>query len=166
MITLERLKERLSYDPETGEWRWKTARRKSLIGQVITHKEGSGYIQFPVEGKNYRASRLAWFYMTGEWPKGLVDHIDRDKTNDRWNNLRIATRSENKANGKTYVNNKLGVKCVTKAKKCRSKPYRARINIDGKAFHLGYFATPDEANVAYLNAAKAGFGEFAYGGSS
>jgi hypothetical protein len=159
LLTQERLKELLSYDPETGLFTWLVTRGGAQAGKVVTHKEGSGYIQFTIDGKNYRACRLAFLYMTGEWPKAHVDHIDRDVANDRWLNLRDATRSQNKANSGVYSNNFLGVKGVNKPS--IGKKYRARIQVDSKPKHLGYFDTPELARAAYLDAAKQYYGEFA-----
>lgn len=162
MLTQARLKELLHYDPETGLWTWLVDRpgKGAKVGDHPAHLEGSGYLQFSVDGRNYRSNRLAWLYMTGEWPARLVDHEDRDRTNDRWANLRLATRSQNKANGGVYANNSLGVKGVGTSAHMKSKPYRARIQVEGRAVHLGYFATPEQANAAYAAAAHRHFGEF------
>lgn len=163
MLTQARLKELLHYDPETGVWTWLVNRpgRGAKAGDHPTHKEGSGYIQFSVDGKNYRSNRLAWLYMAGEWPPGLVDHEDLDRTNDRWSNFRLATSSQNKANGTVYANNLIGIKGVSRVGKMKSKPFRARIQVEGRPKHLGYFETEEGANAAYMVAAEKYFGEFA-----
>lgn len=166
MLTQARLKELLKYDPDAGQWTWLVTRGGAKAGSIVSHREGSGYIQFTIDRKNYRSCRLAWLYMTGEWPNGFIDHIDRVRTNDRWNNLRLATRSQNKANSAAYANNSVGFKGVSLVRSCRSKPYVARIGVNGKSKHLGLFSTPEEANAAYTKAAKTYFGEYAYGGPS
>lgn len=103
MITQERLKKKLSYDPETGDWVWfncslHNTRRN---GQIAGNLRDDGYRLIRIDGTRYYSSRLAFLYMTGKWPKDEVDHIDRDPSNDRWNNLREATSSMNKFNTKT-----------------------------------------------------------------
>jgi hypothetical protein len=162
MLSQSRLKELLHYDPATGVWTWLVDRpgKGAKVGDHPAHLEGSGYLQFSVDGRNYRSCRLAWLYMTGEWPPSQIDHEDRNRTNDRWTNLRLATHSQNKANSGAYANNSLGVKGVGTTARMKSKPYRARIQVDGSAVHLGYFATPEQANAAYAEAARRYFGDF------
>lgn len=165
MITLERLKYLLSYDPETGLWTRLVTRpgRNAKAGSIARHIDGDGYVQIHVDGRYYRSTRLAFFYMTGEQlPDDVeVDHKDRDRSNDRWNNLRLATDSQNKANGDAYETNQLKVRGVGRGDRQRSKPFRARIQVDGKPKHLGYFETPELASAAYKAAAIRYFGEFA-----
>lgn len=163
MLTQARLKELLSYDPETGIWTRLVNRpgRGAKAGDNPNNQGGSGYIEFCVDGKNYRSNRLAWLYMTGEWPPALVDHKDLNRTNNRWSNLRIATHSQNKANGRAYANNGRGVKGVSINKWMKLRPYRVRIQVNGKPIELGHFATLEEAGAAYASAAEKYYGEFA-----
>lgn len=161
MLTQARLKELLSYDPETGKWTWRVTRGAAHAGHVVDHHEGSGYIQFTIDQKNYRSCRLAFLYQTGEWPVALVDHIDLNRTNDRWANLRAATMSQNKANSAGYANNTSGFKGVAIKKGHKSKPFFAFIGVNGKRKHLGYFPTIEEAVTAYRTASERYFGEFA-----
>jgi hypothetical protein len=164
MLTLERLKYLMSYDPETGLWRRLVHRGGRAAGNVICSKNADGYIHFPVDGTMYRSAPLAWFYMTGERVEELVDHRDLNKANDRWDNLRLATCSQNKANSPAYANNALQIKGVRKSESHRSKPFRARIQVNKAMKHLGYFATAGEASAAYTRAAEIYFGEFANSG--
>lgn len=163
MLTQARLKHLLHYDPESGMWTWLVDRpgRGAKVGDRPTHKEGSGYIQFSVDGRNYHSKRLAWLYMTGDWPPEEVDHIDLDRANDRWSNFRLASHSQNMANRAVFSNNHLGVKGVRRDANMKSKPFRARIYVDGRSKHLGYFETAELANAAYLAAADKQHGEFA-----
>lgn len=160
MLTLARLKELLHYDPETGLWTWLVNRTGfgARAGDHPSHKDGNGYLQFSVDGRLYHSNRLAWFYMTGEWPPRIVDHEDLDRSNDRWRNLRLATVSQNKANGAVYANNDLGVKGVQEV---RPGKFRARIQVLGKPKHIGYYGTAELANAAYAAEAIKHFGEFA-----
>jgi hypothetical protein len=107
---------------------------------------------------NYHAHRLAWLYMTGAWPTGgEVDHIDTDRGNNVWTNLRDSTRRQNGSNVDIRSNNTSGFKGVSR---CRAK-WTAHITVNYQAMHLGVFDTKEEAHAAYVEAAKRLHGEFA-----
>lgn len=95
--------------------------------------------------------------MTGDWPANLVDHIDMNKSNNAWSNLRDATKSQNGKNSRAKRTNKFGLKGVCKV----GNRYQAQIGCDGVKHHLGLFGTPEEAHAAYAAAAKELHGEFA-----
>jgi hypothetical protein len=104
------------------------------------------YWQICIDGQIYRAHRLAWFYVYGEWPKEHIDHIDGCGTNNRIDNLRDVTNQKNHTNTKVAKNNTSGVKGV-----CWYKPYskwRARINVYGNEISLGYHETLEAAAAA------------------
>lgn len=107
----------------------------------------------------YTASRLAWLYMTGEWPENEIDHINLDRSDDRWLNLREATRAQNSFNTPRRSNNMSGAKGAYWHSQHRK--WCAHIKIDGELKHIGLFATIDEAAAAYAAAAKLHRGEFA-----
>ena len=173
-LTQERLKELLHYDPETGVFKWKQERRGGEFYSVVLVKVGDiagslrsgerGYRHWKigVDGENYRAHRLAWFYMKGEWPK-IIDHKDGDALNNRLSNLRLATDTQNLANAKKRVGPKIKsqFKGVSLMSSERKKPWIATISCNKKRRHLGYFATEVEAHAAYAKAAKELFGEYA-----
>jgi hypothetical protein len=94
LLALEYLRSILSYCPETGIWKWLKHRRSTEIGNIAGGLM-NGYISIEIDNIPYRSARLAWFYMTGEWPLVWVDHINEIKNDDRWENLRLATISEN-----------------------------------------------------------------------
>jgi HNH endonuclease len=147
-IALDRLKELLSYDPDTGEFIWlvnKSARART--GMVAGQKTRYGYIAVVIDGVFYPAHRLAWFYVTTEWPPAEIDHRDLDKTNNRFANLREATRKQNMQNRRTP--NITGSSGYLGVSKNRNK-WEARIGIDGKVKHIGNFGTPEEAHAAYV----------------
>lgn len=98
MITAIELRERLQYDPNTGRWIWLKTPRRGFEGKPAGSIDAKGYWVIKIDGKSYKASRLAFLYMTGEWPEDEMDHIDRTPWNDCWVNLRPATRSENNFN--------------------------------------------------------------------
>lgn len=154
MITRARLKEVLHYDPLTGLFKWLvTNSNRAVAGTVCRSINGHGYVQIGIDGRRYEGQRLAWLYMTGEWPVHLVDHIDTDKKNNRWSNLRAATLSENMAN----TRRRNGVKGV----RFRNGRYHAHVTIGGKQVHLGTFDTAEAASAAYAIAARQAFGEYA-----
>lgn len=98
MITAIELRERLSYDPNTGDWIWLQSPRAGWVGRPAGALDAKGYWIIKIDGKSYKASRLAFLYMTGEWPPEEIDHINRKSWDDCWINLRPATRTENNLN--------------------------------------------------------------------
>lgn len=155
-ITAEKLKEVISYDPETGIFTWK---HRKARGGLAGHLDSNGYLTIRVDWILYGAHRLAWLYMTGSWPSGDIDHKDGDSANNRWANLRDATVSQNMANSKLSRGNTSGVKGVHWDKDNRK--WRARIKVKYKSIHLGEFDCPAAAHFAYLVEADKQFGEFA-----
>jgi hypothetical protein len=156
MISAERLRALLHYDPEAGIFtRLVSTSSNARAGEVGGCLTGDGYRRIHVDGRDYLAHRLAWLYMTGAWPKSQIDHINRDKLNNRWVNLREATNGENQANRATLF----GFKGAFWNKPKRK--WQAQINCNNKRYHLGYFETQQEAAVAYAEAAKEFHGEFA-----
>ena len=139
------LKEILQYDPETGLWIWlETRGRMAKKGMRAGYTQKDNYGRIQIDGKHYKTSRLAWLYMTGEMPdpKLQIDHIDRNKDNDRWSNLRLVTPRQNCLNKGIYKNNKSGVTGVVYNK--FHKKYQAFLKENGKSKHLGYFDTLEE----------------------
>lgn len=137
-LTQKRLKEILNYDPETGIFIWiKALSNRKQIGDIAGCVNGKGYIVIGINRKDYRSHRLAWLYMTGEWPKDEVDHKNHDKSDNRWQNLRAATHLENGRNQKMCTNNTSGVTGVYWFE--RIKKWRAYIYVDRKNKYLGFF---------------------------
>jgi len=120
-LTAERLREVLRYEPETGVFVWRVrAARRIHVGAVAGNiSPSSGYRFIGVDCRLYGAHRLAWLYMTGEWPKHQVDHVNMDCADNRWANLRDATCSQNTANSCVRINNKSGFKGVSWDKRRR-----------------------------------------------
>ena len=108
-LTEQVLRAILHYDPETGIFTRHTgpgARGRDKVGAL----DPEGYLCIGVSGGRYRAARLAWLWMTGEWPPSgfQIDHINRNRTDDKWSNLRLVTWSEQQFNKGTPKNNKTG----------------------------------------------------------
>lgn len=99
--------------------------------------------------------------MTGEWPPHEADHDDNDTLNNKWENIRVATRAQNSQNCRQLIPNAAGLKGVSVHLDGRPKPYLARITVDRKAIHLGSFSVGAEAHEAYKKAAEIYYGEFA-----
>lgn len=152
-LTAARLRELLCYDPDTGVFTHKSNQyRVDLIGKPAGSRI-HGRLRLCVDGEDHYANRLVWLYMTEEWPPSgyFVDHIDRDKRNDRWRNFRLLTRSGNGQNSISTRGNVSGHRGVTWHG--RSKTWRARITDEfGKRHHLGCFPTIEAAGAAYLTA--------------
>ena len=160
MITQLQLKEVLVYDPESGIFTWISTRNNfRKAGSIAGSVNKFGYIRITIDEKRYMAHCLAWLYMTGEWPKRDLDHQNLDKADNRWRNLREATRSQNIANTSLNSSNSSGVKGVCWHR--RRKLWQAAITCDGRRIHLGYFDVLAEAGSAYELASKELFGEFA-----
>ena len=152
-LTQARLKELLSYDPDTGIFVWiKSTDKRISIGAVAGIVNNRGYRRIKIDGKHRRAHRLAWLYVHGVWPDGELDHMNRDKLDNRISNLRIATRSENLQNTNIRKNNTSGVKGVW-LNKVRRK-WVASVHINRKYKHLGHFNTIEEATAARQAAEK------------
>lgn len=159
-LTQKRLKELLVYDQKTGGFTWLRARG---LRKMSKDQAGSinckGYFQICVDGKLHLTHRLAWLYMTGEWPKGKLDHVNCDPTDNRFSNLRLATDRQNAGNRKINKNNKSGIKGVHWHK--YNRKWVAKIGINGKRKTLGNFDRKEDAAKAYRKAAKEYFGDFA-----
>jgi hypothetical protein len=170
MISHAQLLERVSYDPNTGLFtvRLPTLRRK--VGTIMnTNREriirpGAApyrYSKIHVWGLgSLSAGRAAWLYMTGELPPQEVDHHDNDGWNQRWTNLREATRSQNQVNTRRYRSNTSGLKCVFPSGR-KARPWRAQIQKDKRRISLGYFDTKEAAFAAVVAASTSYHGNYA-----
>lgn len=149
MLTADRARELLTYDPETGVFAWRVSRPGAASGTVAGTRTGQGYIQLSIDGKRYRANRVAWLMTTGEWPEGVVDHRDGDRSNNRWANLRDTTQTVN-AQNRRRSRGSLGLLGVTRSR----GRFQAQIKAEGRHLHLGRFDTAEEAQEAYLAAKR------------
>ena len=152
ILTQERLKELLSYDPETGVFVWVNALGTAKIGDVAGCSHSEGYRVISIDRKLYFAHRLAWLYMAGTFPPDQIDHINRIRNDNRFANLRAVTKSENMHNSCRGKNNNSGFKGASYDK--FRKNWRAHIKINNVTKCLGRFSTPEEAGAAYLAAQR------------
>jgi hypothetical protein len=158
-ITQSELKELLHYNPETGVFTWRVSYRRARKGGVAGAGDGSGYVRIKINRTPYKAHRLAWFYMTGAWPERDMDHRNRVRSDNRWANLRQATRGENNWNTPIRADNKSGVKGVCwDTRSCR---WRTSLWISGKQQCLGLFNTLEEAARVVCAAREKHHGAFA-----
>ena len=159
MLTQERLKDLLHYDPETGVFTRKVALSpKTRVGEVAGGKCSLGYWQISVEGKLHRSHRLAWLYIKGKWPKHQIDHIDGNKCNNSFRNLREANFNQNSFNRPKQSNNTSGYKGVSWHDKANK--WTAEIKAYGVKRRLGLFKSKLAAYRAYCKAARALHKEF------
>jgi hypothetical protein len=152
-IDIEKFKKHISYNPDTGEFYWilPTSHRVSAGDKVLSVSR-SGYYELCFMNQKAYQHRVAWMYVYGVPPNGVIDHINGIKTDNRIVNLRCVSQMENSQNIlKAHKSSKTGVRGVYKN---RPNTWVAQIRKDGKAFHLGSFKTLDEAKSAYLEAKK------------
>ena len=161
VLTAQLLREMLSYDPETGEFRWLVkASKNTVVGSIAGSILGNGYRQIRMLGKqSFYVHRLAYLYMTGEWPPEQIDHVDGNPDNNKWNNLRISNQTQNMGNTRVPDHNTSGIKGVSWCK--RRKKWRAYIVINQKQEALGHYVYKHDAAAAYAKRAREVFGEFA-----
>lgn len=160
MLTVEQLRAALDYNPETGVFTRKAPShsRRSQGPWHIGYLSPDGYRYLRVNGKRYLEHRLAWFHVHGTWPSE-IDHINGAKDDNRFVNLREATRSQNMANGPRQKNNTSGVRGVHFDK--ANRRWMAYIQVDGKFKNLGRFDSMDAATAARNEASRKAFGDFA-----
>lgn len=151
-VTQERLKELLHYDPETGVFIRRTSVNNCYkAGEIAGSVNTLGYIVLGVDRRFYKAHRLAWLYMTGDWPASQVDHINRVKNDNRWVNLRAATNAQNMQNKAKRSDNTSGFVGVVWVP--RLNKWAARITVGGRTIQLGCFDSPFAAHDARVAAA-------------
>jgi hypothetical protein len=159
MITQLELKKVLHYDPDTGIFTWLVNKSGgATVGSVAGGINGKGYLQIKINYKVYQLHRLAWLYMTGKNPKQIIDHINGISADNRFCNLREATRSQNNMNTQRYKNNNSGYKGVCFY--APTKKFAAYIAWNKQRKNIGYFNTAKEASEAYKAYAKILHGEF------
>lgn len=171
-ITIECLRQLLSYCPDTGILTWKVRSQdlfgggKNLTwwnnkfsGKTAGHFDKNGYVVISIFDRPYLGHRIAWAMYHGSWPEQYIDHVDGNPRNNKISNLREANFSENSRNYKKPKSNTCGFKGAS-FDASRNK-WQARIRVNYKLIHLGRFDTAKEAHDAYMGAAEKYHGAFA-----
>lgn len=160
LCTAEELRHCLQYSPDTGVFCWVNPVTNAIkSGDVAGSYDVHGYRNINVLGKKYKAHRLAWLYVYGEWPVSQIDHINGQRDDNRISNLRVATRSQNQANQGLRADNRTGFKGISLNR--QTNRWFARIKHQNKTRYLGHFDTPEEAHAAYSDMAHRLNGDFA-----
>lgn len=144
---VEQLRAALKYQPSTGKLVWLESRGCVRAGDVAGSMNSEGYISLMVDGRNYKAHRLAYYLYHGKdiEPGKVLDHKNGDRADNRIKNLQVVTQSQN-------LRKKDGIKGCTFHK--GSQKWQAEIRIDGKKKHLGLYETEEEARAAYVAVKK------------
>lgn len=153
MTDLDKLKAKYTYNPITGLFTRNTAWGRQQIGDLAGSLSPQGYRYLAFDGRATPAHRLAWLWVYNEWPSGDIDHINRDRLDNRIDNLRVVTRSVNAHN--SAGRSASGEKGVTASSS--GKTWEARIMVAKKPIYLGTYASLEEAAAARKGA------EFALG---
>lgn len=145
-LTAEQLRSLLSYDPETGLFKWLVSRQGARLGRPAGCVCSQGYLKLRIDQTLYQGHRLAWLHHYGHWPDDDIDHIDGDRSNNRINNLRDILSSENRKNqygtGRPTASGLIGVARA-------GRKWRAYITNQGRTQWLGAYDSPEEASAAY-----------------
>jgi hypothetical protein len=153
-LTAGRLRELLDYDPGTGVFRWRANRGRVRAGGVAGSLSVSGYLKARVDGRSHWAHRLAWLYVHGEWPRGGIDHINGDRSDNRIGNLRDVPQRINAQNRRTARRDNTSSGLLGVDWHAHRQRWRARIRLRGGRLDLGHFDTPEAAHAAYVEAKR------------
>lgn len=153
MLTQERLKQVVSYNPDNGVFTRILALSNCVkVGDILGGDNGRGYLRTRIDGKLYMNHRLAWLYVYGSMPEFEIDHINHNKKDNRIANLRSCTRSENSRNSPIGIRNKSGIVGVQYRE--RDRKFYATITNNKKKIHIGVYETAEDALLAYNDAAR------------
>ena len=143
-MTQEYLKSLLDYNPETGKFIWKVSKNNRVkCGSEAGAIDFYGYRVIGIDKKRYLAHRLAWLWYYGRWPEDQIDHINHNPDDNRIENLREVSNQENHKNQSLSCNNtsgRIGVYWFSKTKR-----WNAKIQVNGKNIHLGFFKEKEDA---------------------
>lgn len=164
LVTHARVLELLNYDSDTGRFTWRVDRRggKRAGDRAGSIDRQTGYLQIRIDKRLYYGHRLAWFYVTGNWPTKEIDHRDGFGSGDRFKNLREASHQKNLHNQARRSNNTSGATGVHWQRNMAK--WFAYVTEDGRRKSLGYFESKEDAIRARAAAAACVYGEFAPAG--
>ncbi len=148
----------LSYSRRTGQFKWRVSRKSrggmKEPGDIAGYVGSRGYVRLVLDGVEYPAHRLAWFYVNGSWPDADIDHRNGNRSDNRWCNLRLARGSFNQENRRVAsASCKSGLLGAWPASD-RSKGWRSAIKVGSRVKFLGYFDTAEAAHAAYVKAKR------------
>lgn len=150
-LTADRLREVLAYNHETGGFTWRIKVSGRTVGEIAGGVDERGYVRIVVDGHRYKAHRLAWLYVHGKWPEGVIDHINCDFSDNRISNIRDIPQAANTQNRrKAHKNNRQGLIGAHRDK----TRFRSSIHVGGRQIFLGMFDTAEDAHHAYLDAKR------------
>lgn len=136
----------MRFDWESGEAYWiKPTSNRAKVGDLVGCINPDGYIQVQFKGKPYKLHRLLWFMWYKVWPEFVIDHIDRDRTNNRIQNLRDVTERINLGNGSVHCDNEYGIKGIAYDPNYAAKPHRVQISRGGAVIHRSHHETVEAA---------------------
>ena len=153
LMTQKQVQEMFDYAADTGVFTWRIRPSRAVKAGDIAGciEKRIGYITIGIAKRIYKAHRLAWLYTHGEWPKGLIDHINGNKADNRIANLRDVFADGNSQNvRKPNRRNKSGFMGVI----WYQNKWRASLSVKGKSKWLGDYNTPEEAHQIYLEAKR------------
>lgn len=156
----EQLRQLLRYEPETGELFWRERKnpkpsnwnRRFAGKKALNIKDMDGYLRGPILNKGYISHRVIWAMYYGKWPDGQIDHINRDPSDNRIDNLRLLGQTDNNRNRGAFKNNMSGVAGVFWNK--RQRHWVAKIGHEGKTIVLGKYKIFEEAMIARRRAER------------
>jgi hypothetical protein len=151
-LRADRLRSLFHYDCSSGKFKRIAVVKGARVGSVAGHLKGNGYIHFSIDGKKYGAHRLAWLYMTGELPNGDIDHIDGNRANNAFANLRCVDRSTNLENIRGAKSHNKSSGLLGAYRVANSSRWHSKIQVRGRTVSLGCYDTAEQANAAYMRA--------------
>lgn len=159
-LTASDVRRMFRYDPSTGVLTWAVNPCRNLkSGLRAGWLDSYGYRAVSIAGSHYLEHRIIWLWVTGEWPSTNLDHINCQRDDNRWCNLREATQAQNTRNSRLFKTNRSGVKGVCYSK--RDRKWRAKLLFNGKEYHVGLFDELEDAAVAIREKRTALHGEYA-----
>lgn len=159
-LSAEYVRTLFDYDPSTGLLRHRK-RHGVVAGATAGTIDKAGYVRVKINQRVFLAHRIIWLLVTGAWPEGEIDHANGTRSENRWANLRQATKSQNRANTTGPIRGTLKGAYRYEG----DRKWRSQIRANGRNRHLGYFESEVEAHSAYVAAAREAFGEFANAGA-
>lgn len=153
-LTSSQLRAAVEYDPATGLFRRTKKTRRGSLDWIAGTPNNWGHFRVSINGSLYLAHRLAWLYMTGEWPAKEIDHINCEKSDNRFVNLREADDAITTQNRRSVTRTKKSCGLLGAYKSKSRKPWMAIIGVKGRSIYLGLFDTAAEAHAAYIGAKR------------